>query len=1053
MLTEYFEELQQALKRGDATEHTHRPALKSLLEKSDQNITATNEPARVSGNAPDFVITRGKVILGHVETKDVNENLNDLLKSEQLIRYRQALPNLILCDYLEFIWLVNGDEKVRIRIASWDGNKLAQEPDAEQKWIQFINGFIHLQALTVKTPKQLASNLAAQTRLLKNVVMDLLEGKDEELTNHKKTFTQVLLPELTDEQFADMFAQTIAYGLFTARCFDPTPKDFSRTEANQLIPRTNPFLRRFFNYIAGPDLNVGFVWLVDQIVDLLAHADMEAILHHYGRKRGFEDPIFHFYETFLSAYDAQLRESRGVYYTPEPVVDFIVRGVDYLLREQFNCSQGLADEDTIILDPATGTATFLQRVIQLIYAYQVERGQKGQWSAYVRAHLLPRVFGFELMMAPYTVAHLKLALQLADTGFEFRTHERINIFLTNTLDQIKHQTGALLAQWLSEEAEHAEEVKNKLPVQVVLGNPPYSGHSANQSQWLDELLELYKREPDGGKLQERNPKYLNDDYVKFMRFAHWRVATTGYGIVAYIANHSWLDNPTFRGMRAALLRDFDRIYVMDLHGNTKKKEKAPDGGEDKNVFDIQQGVAILFLIRLPEHKNSEAAKVFHADLWGDRAGKYDALASFEFSRVEWKPIEPHLPLLIFKPVNQKLKEEYYAGWSITGIFPVNSTGIKTHRDHLVFDFTKDELIEKINDFIDPEQTDDVIRARYFGTAGGKYPAGDNRDWQMAEARQELRKDDHWHETVHPCLYRPFDIRWLLNHKSAIDFGRWEVMDHMQKGNNFGISTTRNVEVGTYEHVMVTDQLITHHSVSLKETNYLFPLYVQDVDVKDEKNKTRDVFSSGKTWQPDNKGRVPNLNPEFVSDVQQKLKMQFVSSGEGDGQLTFGPEDIMHYIYSILHAASYRERYEDYLKSDFPRIPLTSNPVLFKDLIGLGEQLVDLHLMHSPALSKFITTYPVDGEHRVEKISYKEPDATRNGRVYINKTQYFEGINPEDWEFLVGGYQVLDKWLKDRKDRVLSLEDIEHYQKIVVAILETRKLMDEIDNAIPAWPLT
>ena len=1049
---EYFEQIEQALKRGDATEHTHRPALKLLLEKSDQNIIATNEPARVSGNAPDFVITSGKVILGHVETKDVNTRLDEVLKTDQLIRYREALPNLILCDYLEFIWLVNGEEKARIRIAEWDGKKIVPAKDGEQDWDRFIDGFIHLQALTVKTPRQLASSLAAQTRLLKNVVLDLLDGKDHELTNHKKTFSQVLLPNLSDEEFADMFAQTIAYGLFTARCFDPTPEDFSRTEANQLIPRTNPFLRRFFNYIAGPDLHVGLGWLVDQIVELLAHADMDAILHHYGRKRGFEDPIFHFYETFLAAYDSKLRESRGVYYTPEPVVDFIVRSVDHVLKELFNRSQGLADKDTIILDPATGTATFLQRVVQIIHDYQVERGQKGQWSAYVRAHLLPRVFGFELMMAPYTVAHLKLALQLADTGFTFQTHERINVFLTNTLDQIKHQTGALLAQWLSEEAEHAEEVKNKLPVQVVLGNPPYSGHSANKSKWLDELLELYKREPDGSKLQERNPKYLNDDYVKFMRFAHWRVTTTGHGIVAFIANHSWLDNPTFRGMRAALLRDFDRIYVLDLHGNTKKKEKTPDGGEDKNVFDIQQGVAILFLVRLPEHKDSEPAKVFHADLWGDRAGKYDALASYEFDRVGWQLIEPHLPLLIFKSVNQKLKEVYYAGWSITGIFPVNSTGIKTHRDHLVFDFTKDELMRKINDFIDPEQTDDTVRARYFGTASGKYTAGDNRDWQMAEARQELRSDAHWQETVHPCLYRPFDIRWLLNHKAAIDFGRWEVMDHMLKHNNIGISTTRNVEVGTYEHVMVTDQLITHHSVSLKETNYVFPLYVLDSGNNDEKNKTRDVFSGQHSWQPDKQGRVPNLNPEFVSDFQQKLKMQFVSSGKGDGQLTFGPEDIMHYIYSILHAASYRERYEDYLKSDFPRIPLTSNAVLFKELGGLGEKLVDLHLMRSPQLDNLITTYPVDGSHRVEKISYKEPDTTHNGRVYINKSQYFEGVLPDEWEFQIGGFQVLDKWLKDRKERVLILEDIEHYQKIVVAINETRRLMDEIDNTIPAWPL-
>lgn len=1045
MLTEYFEQLEQALERGDATEHTHRPALKSLLEKSDQNINATNEPARVSGNAPDFVITRGKVMLGHIETKDVNTRLDDVLKTDQLIRYREALPNLILCDYLEFIWLVNGEEKARIRIAEWDGKKIVPGNNAEQDWNKFIDGFIHLQALTVKTPKQLASSLAAQTRLLKNVVLDLLDGKDHELTNHKKTFSQVLLPNLSDEEFADMFAQTIAYGLFTARCFDPTPADFSRTEANQLIPRTNPFLRRFFNYIAGPDLHVGLGWLVDQIVDLLAHADMEAILHHYGRKRGFEDPIFHFYETFLAAYDSKLRESRGVYYTPEPVVDFIVRGVDHILKEQFNRSQGLADKDTIILDPATGTATFLQRVVQIIYNYQVERGQKGQWSAYVRAHLLPRVFGFELMMAPYTVAHLKLALQLADTGFTFQTHERINVFLTNTLDQIKHKTGAFLAQWLSEEAEHAEEVKNKLPVQVVLGNPPYSGHSANKSKWLDDLLELYKREPDGSKLKERNPKWLNDDYVKFMRFAHWRVATTGHGIVAYIANHSWLDNPTFRGMRAALLRDFDRIYVLDLHGNSKKKERTPEGGEDKNVFDIQQGVAVLFLVRLPEHSDSEDAQVYHADLWGLRQEKYDVLAESDFNSIRWNNIESHLPLLLFKPVDKKLYIEYQAGWKFTDIYPVNVMGFQTHRDDFAIAFKEKVIEERMLDF-KSDKSDMAIREIY--------KINDNRDWKLNTARQELQNDHDWKSKITKCLYRTFDERWCYFSYVSMDYPRRELLEHVAWKENYVIGAGRYGEaIGSddWALVFVSDKPVDANIFRRGGIN-LCPVYLYKSEDKAEAGKTRDVFSVAPAWEPDDRGRLPNLNPDFVHEFQQKLKMQFVSSGKGDGQLTFGPEDVMHYIYSILHSSSYRERYQDYLKSDFPRIPLTSNAVLFKELGGLGEKLVDLHLMRSPQLNNLVTTYPVDGSHRVEKISYKEPDAAHNGRVYINKTQYFEGVLPDEWEFQIGGFQVLDKWLKDRKERVLTLEDIEHYQKIIAAIRETRRLMQEIDNTIPSWPL-
>ncbi|OGS74880.1 MAG: hypothetical protein A2Z94_08040 [Gallionellales bacterium GWA2_55_18] len=1039
-LKNYLAELEAALKRGDAREHTHRPAIHRLLEASGERITATNEPAREGGNAPDFVISRGMVPIGHVETKDVGETLNKVLKTEQLKRYREALPNLLLTDYLEFIWLVDGAERARIVLAEWDGKKITSRANAAEEWTQLIGAFLNHQAETLRTPTQLAQKLAAQTRLLKEAVLKILQAEQGqgELSSEKAAFEATLLPNLTDDEFADMFAQTIAYGMFTARRFDTTPKDFSRQEAANLIPKTNPFLRRFFQYIAGHDLHPGLAWLVDNMAELMLRVDMTAILEYYGRKRGFEDPVFHFYERFLAAYDPHLRESRGVYYTPEPVVDFIVRGVDELLRERFGRAQGLADGNTLILDPAVGTATFLRNVLQQVRSRVVANGQAGLWGSYVSEKLLPRLFGFELMMAPYTVAHLKLALELEATGYEFRDGERVNVFLTNTLEEIQHKTGTLLARWLSDEAEAAEQIKKIAPVQVVLGNPPYSGHSVNKGAWIESLIAEYKKEPDGSPLKERNPKWLNDDYVKFIRFAHWRVMQTGHGIVAFITNHGWLDNPTFRGMRASLLRDFDEIYVLDLHGNSKKKEHAPDGGEDKNVFDIQQGVAILFLVRkespplprpLPREGGGEVnslsldgrglgrgclppAKVFHAELYGSREGKYDWLEQTSFAVAGWQEIAPRLPLLVFKPESDGPRVEYEQGWKVTDIFPCTLLGPNSHRDGFAISFTEIEASQRIADFFNEQISDSEIRQ--------KYDLLDNRDWSLAQARKLDRKNAQ----LVACIYRPFDFRFMMYGACAFDYHRPEINDQMLFENLALITTKQTKENFS---VLATGLPAGQHKLATPyDGSYLSPLYVYPNGEK------KDLFDVA----PAANERQPNLAPAFLAAVQEKLGY------------APAPEALFHYIYAVLHSPAYRSRYAEYLKSDFPRVPLTVSRARFEQLAALGEKLVALHLLRAPELDKPVTGYPVDGAHLVEKVSFVEQER----RVCINPQQYFAGVEQADWDFHIGGYRVLEKWLKDRKGRALSTDDIVHYQRVVGSVRATRGLMRQIDEAIGEWPL-
>jgi predicted helicase len=635
----YLKAIEKALAAGNATEHTHRPALKSFIESLADGITATNEPKRVKCGAPDYIVTRGDVPLGYIEAKDVGKPLDREEKSEQMGRYLESLDNLLLTDYLEFRWYVRNEHVQTARLGTYDAGRerVRVEPGGAEEVEKLVADFLTEVIPTVSSPKELAERMARVARLIRDTISRAFktEGAGGSLHEQMKGFRAVLLHDLTEEQFADMYAQTICYGLFAARVNHRGSEPFTRRHAAHELPRTNPFLRKLFQHVAGPDLDdEPHAWAVDGLADLLNRTDISAILQDFGRSTRREDPVVHFYETFLAAYDPKMREARGVYYTPEPVVSYIVRSVDHILKTDFKLADGLADASKIkvrdakgkaigevhkvlVLDPATGTGTFLYGVINHIFE-SFKRNQ-GMWSGYVSEHLLPRLFGFELLMAPYAVAHMKLGLQLAETGYDFQKDERLRVYLTNTLEEAHEMSRMpLFTQWLAEEANEASKIKQDAPVMVVLGNPPYSGHSANTGLWIANLLRGHDTmtgketgnyfEVDGQPLGERNPKWLNDDYVKFMRFAQWRIEQTGYGVLAFITNHGYLDNPTFRGMRQSLMETFDDIYVLNLHGNSKKKERAPDGSKDENVFDIQQGVAICLMVKREGRSRKEAAR-------------------------------------------------------------------------------------------------------------------------------------------------------------------------------------------------------------------------------------------------------------------------------------------------------------------------------------------------------------------------------------------------------------------------------------------------------------
>ena len=1087
---DYVGELSRSLSEGNATEHTHRPALKTLLESIDDSITATNEPARIECGAPDYSVSDNGLTVGYIEAKDIGISLDAIERDsdrpnpsspngEQLKRYRAALPNLIFTNYTEFRWYVNGVRRsVAVLADNNVGGKLTVSRDDISVVSELLSAFFAESPEPVSRPEELARRMARLTHMIRDVVREAFDNErvSQDVNGLYVATKQTLIDDLSIDDFADMFAQTLAYGLFAARV-NSEAAGFHWSTAARDIPSANPFLRRVFNLTAGLDAeSEPFIGFVDDLSQLLANSDMEAILSDFGRRGARQDPIMHFYETFLAAYDPQLRERRGVYYTPEPVISYIVRSVDHLLRERFDCLDGLADyqmaeyetlEDVdgeqkavtkpshrvLLLDPACGTGSFLYGVIDHIREQYINSNNAGAWRPYVREHLLPRIFGFELMMAPYAMAHLKLGMQLAaqdmpeehraNWAYEFGRDERLGIYLTNSLENAEQQAVGLFGPMrvITEEANAAAEIKRDRPIMVVLGNPPYSGISSNSGEWITGLVDDYKM-VDGKSFGERR-HWLYDDYVKFIRFGQWRIQQSGSGILAFITNHSFLDNPTFRGMRQQLMDIFTDIYLLDLHGNSRKPENPPDGSANHNVFDIQQGVAIAIFVK--ELGREGPALIHHADQWGERKDKYEFLSASDIVNTDWKILEPVSPNYFFKNWEDELVEEYSQWQRVTDIMPKNSTGIITSRNGLTIHNTPDEVMSVVRDFA--ALPSEAARRKYN-------LADDGQSWKVALAQDDLNNSGINNDMVQPILFRSFDKRYTYYTGKTGGFlwrPRTEVMRHMLAGDNFGLITTRQTRDPW--DILATDTIIAHKALAAYDINSLFPLYIYP---------TEQEIKQG-LYAPNH--REPNLSPEFTANMARRLGLRFVNDGRGDIHETFGPEDVFHYIYAVFHSPEYRERYDQFLRADFPRVPLTDDPDLFRALVALGSQLTDVHLLRSSVIDSQPVGFPIPGDNIVESAhpKYYAPGETplgetvhvERGRVYISKSnrrsgkqgQYFDGVTSEVWASRIGGYRPMDKWLKDRKGRALTFDDITHYQRMAAALQETIRLTAAIDDAI------
>ena len=1028
-LKQYIDELNKQYKTGIAREHSYRPPLKDLLQNLLPKMVVTNEPAHFECGAPDYIIQREKDHLPvfFVEAKDVNDNdldgRNKNGHKEQFDRYKQALDYIIFTDYLDFHLYEHGEFVDSVRIAETKGDKIVGIAEAEDKFIAMIQHLGSSAIQRITSAPRLAKLMAGKARLLANIIEtavisdedkvksgnndvdELFNIPQEEvfqtgLREQMETFQRVLLHDITPHSFADVYAQTIVYGLFAARLNDKTPEDFSRQEALGLIPKTSPFLRNLFQQIAGLDPDPRIEWVLDDLVTAFGVTDMQKILKGYHEDTQRTDPMMHFYEDFLAAYDPSLRKAKGVWYTPQPVVRFIVKAVDEILQTEFGLEMGLADYSKVphtvsveqsydkrtsdhkkhitkdlfrvqILDPAMGTGTFISEIIRQVKLKFA--GNEGIWNTYLCSCLLPRIYGFEVMVAPYTIAHMKTFLQLKeDSNLSDNDMPRMNLLLTNSLEEAGEATGSLFAYWLSQEAYRANVIKRDCPVMVMIGNPPYNGSSTNKGEWIMKLMEDYKKEP-GGKLplDERNPKWLNDDYVKFIRLAQDYIEKNGEGIIGFINPHGYLDNPTFRGMRWNLLKTFDKIYTIDLHGNSKKKETCPDGSKDENVFDIMQGVSINLFVKTCKKTKDELGKVYHKDLYGLRQNKYDFLDEATIESVGYEEITPKAPMYFFVPKDFGLQNEYDKGFVVSDLFVQNSMGVTTGNDKELVSFTP------------------------FKTAS-------NEEY----------------------FYRPFDNMWLDYDTSKVVRAREAIMRNLQKENIAICLIKVNSSVDGLFKVLVTSGVTDKTLLSSKDNTNVFPLYLYRENMGEEE-------------------RIVNFNKDIYEKIAKGLNylpcyddnVLVDSTSEYSGVLY--PQDLFDYIYAVLHSPSYRERYKEFLKIDFPRIPYPTDWEKFRDLAEKGEELRQLHLMEDLP-SKTGVSFPAAGSLQVDCYRWEQ------NRVYINSEQYFEGVPESAWNFYIGGYQPAQKWLKDRKGLTLSFEDVKHYQQIIYVLQQTESIMQEID---------
>ncbi|MDP3740754.1 MAG: type ISP restriction/modification enzyme, partial [bacterium] len=884
----YIQSTSSKFAHEETSEMGYRTDFETLIKGIFEsiNVKRIDHDARAKqGNKPDFVVLNHDIPILYIEAKDIGVSLDKVEKSEQMARY-YGYANLVLTDYIEFRFYRNGiryEEPIKIANYNIKSRIITSIPENYEHVAKSLIDFAKSHKEPIRSGEHLSKIMGGKAQRIRDNTRQFLarqSDQNSELTRVYETIKRLLVHDLTLDAFADMYAQTLVYGLFVARFHDDTPKTFSRQEARDLIPASNPFLGHFFDHIAGRNFEKRLAYIVDELCEVFSHADVQELMKQYfkddlwGETHRGPDPVIHFYEDFLKEYDDTLRKKMGAYYTPLPVVQFIVRSIDYLLEKEFGLTAGLADTSKTargihrvqILDPAVGTGTFISDVIGKIYRRILKNKQQGSWPIYVHHDLLPRLHGFELMMAPYTIAHLKLTMALKETGFMYFNETRagkarLGIYLTNSLEEVSKQSELLafdFAASIAEEAKEASKIKNEKPIMVVLGNPPYSISSSNKGEWILNLIRDYKKDLHEQKIN------LDDDYIKFVRFAEHFVEKNGSGIVAMITNNSFIDGITHRQMRKHLLETFDDIYILDLHGNSKKKEKTPDGGKDENVFDIQQGVSISIFVRRVEEKKG-LGKIHHSELYGKREDKYKSLNKTNLKDIKWSKLNYSDPYYFFVPKDFGASEDYEKGFKIDELFRISNSGVKTDRDSLFIDMNKSELEKRMQK---------LLSADYDEKFKQEFRVIDSGSYKLTEKLKGKFFDENY---LQPIQYRPFDYQWIYYDPTLISRPADKVMSHIVGKENIAIVTARQFGGGSH-FICLTTKTISEISSQPFAPYTILPLYLYLEDGS----------------------RASNLKREIVGEIEKIV-----------GKVP--PEGIFDYIYATLHSPSYREKYKEFLK--------------------------------------------------------------------------------------------------------------------------------------------
>ncbi|EOW6264470.1 type ISP restriction/modification enzyme [Campylobacter jejuni] len=1046
MLKAYLENIKD-ISTNDK-EHTHRTALQNLLQAIKDNqdkqnkISIKQEPNndKEGRGAPDFLITKDFLTLGYIENKRVNANLDNIIKSDQILKYTKLSPNIILTDYLRFILLSLNDKNEiiickEVKICSLDEIKsVIKNQSLLETKTKELNELFAIFFSKIPNPinsaLDFANHLSLRTRILKDEL--LLSSKNETLLSLFNTFKETLYKELSYEEFCDSFAQTLTYSLFLAKLNNDTAKEIDLNNAKKFIPKSFPLIRSMSGFLDDSFENLENIkWLLEEIINIINHIDITSIikeLNKTGEKDLFnrptilsthKDPYLHFYETFLASYDPKLREVRGVYYTPAPVVIFIINAIDEALKQDFNHKKGLSealDKNITLLDFATGTGTFLleafRKALEPISKNSVNYNPKV---------LIDKFCGFEFLIAPYTIAHLKISQSFKEEfNSPLNDDESLKIALTNTLyfksiskEQNDQNTLFTLID-LTKEFKKAQKIKEE-QILIITGNPPYSGASSNKGLYEDEIKISYGLEPSKANLNdeqkkwissylkekskqntstfkaiykkhklenEKNPKWLLDDYVKFIRFAQSKIDSQENGIFAFISNNSFLDNPTFRGMRYSLMQSFDKIYILNLHGDTRKKEKAPDGSKDDNVFDIMQGVSINIFIK--QNSKAKNTKIYYHDLYGKRKDKYEFLYENDLNSIKWTLVKNNEPFYLFLPQNNDLLEEYNKGISVKDIFMLLSVGIVSAKDSILISTNTEKLKQQIHDY---------------------YNEFDKKN-------------------IKEIAYRPFDTQKIYYDIKKVERPRIETMEHFLENENIGLICDRGTKLNNIDNIFISSKIIDLHLVG--SGSYIYPLYLYPT--------TR----SKKFLKKEN----PNFNEENFTSKIENFKESFRTFIDELYKEKFSPQNILGYIYAVLFHKIYREKYFDFLKIDFPKIPFTKDKNTFKNLSKLGLKLINLHLLKNDELDfnvgEALFKDIKNKNFKIQKIKYNKDTK----ELFINESLYFNKVSPEIYEFKIGGYAVLDKYLKSHKEEDI---DHKHFTLIIQTLDETLKIQDEISK--------